>query len=157
MEETNQTSNNNMMVMGGIVVLILVLIVGFFMMSNKKNTPSTTTMKVTTIPTESQPTSEPTAAITDKNVKTITVEAGSFYYKPNVINVKKGDTVKIVMTAKDMSHNFNIDELAVTMPLTKMGTSSTVEFTANKTGTFEYYCSVGRHRANGQVGKLIVE
>jgi len=32
-----------------------------------------------------------------------------------------------------------------------------VEFTADTPGEFEYYCSVGQHRANGQVGKLIVE
>ena len=32
-----------------------------------------------------------------------------------------------------------------------------VEFTVDKTGTFEYYCSVGQHRANGMVGNLIVE
>ncbi len=32
-----------------------------------------------------------------------------------------------------------------------------VEFTADKKGTFEYYCSVGEHRVNGMKGKFIVE
>ncbi len=89
--------------------------------------------------------------------KTITMEAGSFYYKPNVIKVKKGTKVKVIMTSKDMMHNFNIDELNIKSETAKAGTSTTVEFTASKTGTFEYYCSIGRHRANGQIGKLIVE
>jgi len=37
------------------------------------------------------------------------------------------------------------------------GTPTSVTFVADKTGTFEYYCSVGNHRAQGMVGKLIVE
>jgi plastocyanin len=28
---------------------------------------------------------------------------------------------------------------------------------ADKKGTFEYYCSVGQHRALGMKGKLVVE
>lgn len=93
----------------------------------------------------------------DEDVKTISIEAGSFYYKPAVITVKKGETVKLVMTSKDMMHDFNIDELGIKLPLTKSGETNSVEFTPTKTGTFEYYCSVGQHRKNGQVGKITVE
>jgi nitrosocyanin len=89
-------------------------------------------------------------------VKTVEVEAGSFYYKPNTITVKKGEKVKIVMKSVDMMHDFNIDELGVKVPITKSGSTATAEFTADKVGTFEYYCSVGQHRANGQVGTLVV-
>ena len=92
-----------------------------------------------------------------KDIKEINMEAGSFYYKPNVITVKKGETVKIVMHSVSMMHDFNIDELNVKMPIVKNGDTGTVEFAANKVGTFEYYCSVGQHRANGQVGKITVE
>ena len=61
------------------------------------------------------------------------------------------------MKAADQMHNFNIDELGVKLPIVKSGNTGTVEFTADKLGTFEYYCSVVQHRANGQVGKLIVQ
>jgi len=91
-----------------------------------------------------------------KNIKEINMEAGSFYYKPNTITVKKGETVKIVMHSVSMMHDFNIDELNVRMPIVKNGDTGTVEFTADKVGTFEYYCSVGQHRANGQVGKITI-
>ena len=97
------------------------------------------------------------AGASDTTVKTIDVEAGSFYYKPDTITVKKGQKVKIVLHAVSMMHDFNIDELNVKAPITKNGDTSTVEFTPDKTGTFEYYCSVGQHRANGQVGKITVE
>jgi plastocyanin len=32
-----------------------------------------------------------------------------------------------------------------------------VEFTPNIVGEFEYYCSVGDHRAKGMTGTIIVE
>lgn len=90
-------------------------------------------------------------------IKVVEMEAGSFYYKPNAIEVSKGQKVKIVMKAVSMMHDFNIDELGVKMPIVKNGETGTVEFTADKVGSFEYYCSVGQHRANGQVGTLTVK
>jgi plastocyanin len=35
--------------------------------------------------------------------------------------------------------------------------STFIEFVANKKGKFEYYCSVGEHRAMGMKGNLVVE
>ncbi|KKS17610.1 MAG: Blue (Type 1) copper domain protein [candidate division WWE3 bacterium GW2011_GWC1_41_7] len=93
----------------------------------------------------------------DEDVITVELEAGSFYYRPEGITVPVGSRVKIVMTAADTMHNFNIDELGVKIPITREGSTSTVEFTADQVGEFEYYCSVGQHRQNGQVGTLIVE
>jgi len=93
----------------------------------------------------------------ETGIRTVTIEAGSFYYKPDVIRVKKDEKVKLVLNSVDMMHDFNIDELGVTVPITKAETSSTVEFTPDQVGTFEYYCSVGEHRANGQVGTIVVE
>lgn len=93
----------------------------------------------------------------ETGVRAIEVEAGSFYYQPNVIRVKKGETIKLTLNSVDMMHDFNIDELDVSIPVTAGGQSATVEFTADTVGTFEFYCSVGEHRANGQVGTLIVE
>jgi nitrosocyanin len=93
----------------------------------------------------------------DKDVTVIEVEAGSFYYKPNAITVKKGQKVKIVMHSVSMMHDFNIDELNVKMPIIKNGDTGTIEFTPDQVGTFEYYCSVGQHRKMGQIGTLTVE
>lgn len=36
------------------------------------------------------------------------------------------------------------------------GATTSVEFVADQVGNFEYYCSVGQHRANGMVGTLTV-
>jgi len=37
------------------------------------------------------------------------------------------------------------------------GQKTTVQFVANQTGTFEFYCGVGSHRDLGMVGQLIVQ
>ena len=105
------------------------------------------------VPSKSASLTQPT----NESIKTVEVEAGSYYYKPNIITAKKGETIKIEMKSVSMMHDFNIDELGVKMPIVKNGDTGTVEFTVDKVGTFEYYCSVGQHRQLGQVGKLIVE
>lgn len=89
-------------------------------------------------------------------VQVVNIEGGSFYYKPDTITVKKGQKVQVVMKSADMMHDFVIDELNVKMPIVQSGNTGTVEFVADQVGTFEYYCSVGQHRKNGQVGTLIV-
>lgn len=94
------------------------------------------------------------AMMTEEN--SFALEAGSFYYKPSVITVKKGETVKIVLNSVDMMHDFVIDELNVRTEIIKSGESGEVTFTPTVAGEFEFYCSVGEHRANGMVGTLIV-
>lgn len=123
------------------------------MMNNEQSSTTSVTPETSSI---SSPPGVPSGT-TNMDVKIIDVEAGSFYYKPNIIEVTRGQKVKIVLTAVSMMHDFNIDELGVKMPVVKNGNTGTVEFTADKVGTFEYYCSVGQHRANGQVGKITVK
>jgi cytochrome c oxidase subunit 2 len=153
-----------------VIVIIVLAGLGYMMMKSNTSTTSQTTPApteavnmndgATAAPTAEAPTGTDSGAMTDgqtADVKTVNIEAGSFYYKPNEIRVKKGQKVKIVMKAVSMMHDFNIDELNVKMPIVKNGETGTVEFTPDQTGTFEYYCGVGQHRKNGQVGTIIVE
>lgn len=142
-----------------VVAAIAVVLIGGFMLFNRPtNEPATDTAPVeTTQPAVTDSTESADPATTAGDVITIDMEAGSFYFTPNEIRVKKGQTVRINLTAKDMMHDFNIDELDVDGPVVEAGESTTVEFTASEVGSFEFYCSVGQHRANGQVGTLIVE
>lgn len=88
---------------------------------------------------------------------TFNVVGGNFFYTPNEIRVKKGDTVRIVFENAGGYHNFVLDEFNVTMEPFNGVDTRTVEFVADKSGSFEYYCSVGKHRQMGQKGTLIVE
>ncbi len=75
-----------------------------------------------------------------------------------VLRVKEGNTVRIVLASNDMPHDWVVDELnARTARVVKGEPAVSVEFVASKKGTFEYYCSVGQHRANGMKGTLVVE
>lgn len=90
---------------------------------------------------------------------TFDVTGGSFYFTPNEIRVKQGDKVKINFTNAGGMHNLILDAFNVQTKTLKTGESEVISFTANKKGTFEFYCGVGNgyHRMMGQIGALIVE
>jgi plastocyanin len=73
------------------------------------------------------------------------------------LKVKLGDTVRVELSVVSGFHDFVIDEFNASTARVNEGESVFVEFIADKAGTFEYYCSVGEHRAAGMFGKLIVE
>lgn len=89
--------------------------------------------------------------------KTIKVDAKNFSFSPTKITVKKGESVKIQLVNAEGFHDFVIDEFNVKTE--KIGANQTAEvtFTPDKTGSFEYYCSVGSHRQMGMKGILTVE
>lgn len=151
MEENNRKKINPLLIVGAITIVALL---GFYFVNGMKKSPET---NQETAQTQKQEEIVPTKAQANNEAKTITMDAGAFYYSVKEIKVKKGDKVTITFTSKDMMHDFNIDELGVKSEIAKAGETKTVEFTADKVGTFEYYCSVGQHRKMGQIGKLIVE
>src|SRR3989344_8596563 len=115
---------------------------------------------VTSVPTFSPvltPTPTPTPRATVSNVREFIVLGNSFKFNPAEIRVRKGDTVRIVFKNEGGMHNWVLDEFNARTKTLQSGQTDTIEFVANKTGTFEYYCSVGNHRQMGMVGKLIVE
>lgn len=89
--------------------------------------------------------------------KEFTIQSNGFSFTPNTMAVKKGDRVKITFTNPAGTHDLKIDEFSAATPKLNAGESATIEFIADKTGSFEYYCSVGNHRAMGMWGTLTVE
>jgi nitrosocyanin len=133
-------------------ILVVLAVAAFFVFKPK----SQVSMEATPTAEPTQASQLPTQAVTTEGVKEFVLEGGSFYYKPNVITVKKGDKVKVTMNSVSMMHDFVIDELNVKSEVAPSGKAAVVEFTADKAGSFEFYCSVGQHRANGMVGTLVV-
>lgn len=91
-------------------------------------------------------------------VKEFTVDGSNFKFEPSTMTVNKGDTVKVTFKNTGGFHDFVIDEFAGAK--TKQigaNASETIEFVADKAGTFEYYCSVGNHRGMGMKGTLTVK
>ncbi len=137
------------------IVLAIVAILGgaIYFTQNKSSEQSPTKMQSEQATTQTDTNSE---SVETSDVTVIEMEAGSFYYTPNVITAKKGEKIRIVMKSVSMMHDFVIDELGVKMPVVKDGDTGTVEFVADKVGSYEYYCSVGQHRANGQSGTITI-
>lgn len=109
---------------------------------------------------ENEGTTAPVAtdgAMAKAEAKTFEVGAGNFSFSVKEMKVKQGDTVKIVFTNNEGFHDWVIDEFSARTKQLAAGKSETIEFVADKKGTFEYYCSVGAHRAMGMRGNLIVE
>ncbi len=91
---------------------------------------------------------------------TFDVAGGSFYFTPNEITVKQGDKVVINFTNVGGTHNLTFTDFGgIATKTIQGGETDTIEFTADKKGTFEYYCAVGKgfHRMMGQIGVLIVQ
>lgn len=97
------------------------------------------------------------------DVKTFVLTGENYYFEMEgvqapEIRVKEGDKVRIEFSSIDGFHDFVIDEFGAATDQVRPNDPMTfVEFTASKSGSFEFYCSVGSHRANGMVGLLIVE
>ena len=90
------------------------------------------------------------------NVKEFSISAAPFSFTPATMVVNKGDTVKITVKNTKGTHNLKIDEFNAATRILNAGETQTITFVADKVGTFEYYCSVGNHRAQGMVGTLTV-
>lgn len=93
----------------------------------------------------------------DENVMEVTVTGRNMSFDPKEIKVKKGQKVRVTFKNAQGFHDFVLDEFNVKTKQISAGQEEVVEFIADKTGTFEYYCSVGSHRQMGMTGKLIVE
>ncbi len=73
------------------------------------------------------------------------------------LRVKEGETVRIEFTSTAGFHDWVVDEFDAKTDRAMTGSTVSVEFVADKKGTFQYYCSVGNHKDLGMIGNLIVE
>ncbi len=154
-----------------IAIVVLVLIVlGFWVwgMNGKQTQAPSVSSTTETTPAPSAGTPATTDSNTSANanvnvsigttpVKEFTVTGQNFSFTPSTITVNKGDKVKITFKNTSGFHDFKIDEFGVAAPQAKSPNTSVLEFTANKTGSFQYYCSVGSHRSMGMWGTLTVK
>ena len=134
-----------------IIIALIVIIGGYWLFTNKKMQPINIETQEVQQVVKTPITTEPI------NVKSFTVEGGNFTFTPNMITVAKGDTVRITFKNTEGFHDLIIDEYNVKTKQLSTGQEETIEFVADKVGAFEYYCSVGSHRAMGMVGTLEVK
>lgn len=139
------------------ILALVVLGGGLLLFTNQKNNSATMTPQTTVTATQQDTSTSPTETAEMNIGSPIAVEGGMLYFKPNEIRVKKGEKVTITFTNVEGMHDFIIDEFNAKTKIIRAGMSETIEFTPDKVGEFEFYCSVMDHRQQGMVGKLIVE
>lgn len=166
-----------------LIVVAVIGFVGFNLLSNEATAPTTenTTTKPDTVEsgqlapdapdevsdmeveemveTEAEEEETTPAPVTEEPAeeKVFTIDAFSFGYSEDEIRVNQGDVVTINLTNSNGFHDWVVDEFDAATEKIQAGDTTSVTFVADQTGTFEYYCSVGNHRAQGMVGTLIVE
>ena len=91
------------------------------------------------------------------NVQEVRLEAYQYGYSPERIVVKKGETVKLLATSRDVPHGVFIKEYGINEKVEK-GKDKEIEFIADKVGEFDILCSVYCGRGHHSMkSKLIVE
>ena len=98
------------------------------------------------------------------------VNAGAFYFSPNVLEIESGSTVTWTNVGGLHDVNFDINTLTGESfgnpesfsfsAVYSAGPSSPVEigsYTFTIPGTYNYDCSIGDHASQGMVGQIIVE
>jgi Icc-related predicted phosphoesterase/plastocyanin len=73
--------------------------------------------------------------------KVIKITAKKFEYSPDKIIIKKGVPVTLELTSLDVLHGFNCPDLKIRSDIPREKVS-TIRFTPEKTGTFDFHCDV---------------
>jgi len=79
-------------------------------------------------------------------VRTIEIKAYQFFFEPKQIIVNKGEKIRLIISAEDIPHGFEIEGL--TIPgydidtKIRPGFPLTIEFLADEKGVWEIICSI---------------
>lgn len=86
------------------------------------------------------------------------VTASKYQFEPAELTVDQGDQVSITIKSADRTHGFEIKGYGVKTDVPDGGRAVTVEFTADKPGTFTISCSKWCGSGHGRMkGRLIVK
>lgn len=147
----------------GILILLGLTLVGGVLWARRRVSVGGGSSMPTVEPTEVMMPKEETAGagreddVVAGGTREFVVVGSNFKFDVKEMRVKKGDTVRVIFRSAGGTHDWVVDEFDVRTSQLGEEEEEEIEFVADKAGTFEYYCSVGNHRAMGMVGKLVVE
>lgn len=115
-------------------------------------------IKVEIIPADGAPAEDGERVETSGNdlpVKKVTMKSGNFFFEPASIAAQAGQIVEVTFAENSGTHTFVIDEIGLKQSIKE---GETLRFTAPANGgTYEFYCDIGNHRAQGMFGSLHVK
>ena len=129
-----------------IAIALVVVFAGIYLYSN--NNKGSNLSGVTIQDVDSQ---------TDSGeIKEFAMTAKQWKFEPNSITVNQGDLVRLKITSIDVAHGIAIPDYRINAYLSP-GQIVSIEFTADRAGTFPFACSVSCGVGHsGMGGKLIV-
>jgi cytochrome c oxidase subunit 2 len=77
----------------------------------------------------------------ENGIRIIEIKASRYKFSPDPIVVKLGEKVRLVLTSTDVAHGLSLPPFRVNI-IAAPGQAKTVEFIADKKGTFHAHCSI---------------
>lgn len=91
-----------------------------------------------------------------EEVKEFKITAKKYSFEPKIIEVNKGDKVRLIINSADVAHSIVIPEYEINERI-NVGQTVTVEFIADTVGSFSSFCSVYCGSGHGEMkGEIIV-
>lgn len=88
----------------------------------------------------------------------INISGNEFAFTPSNITVRKGQPAKITFkNAGKYPHNLVVSDLNLQTKTIQPGEEDSITFTPDKTGSFEFICTVPGHADRGMKGTLTVQ
>ncbi len=98
---------------------------------------------------------QPSGSISN-GVRVVEVKAKKYAFMPGEIVVNQGEKVRFDLSTEDVTHGIQLKEFKVDQRI-EPGKPVSVEFTADKAGTYTFHCSVFCGLGHmGMRGKLVV-
>jgi cytochrome c oxidase subunit 2 len=88
----------------------------------------------------------------------LNIDSFNWGFDQDPVKIKKGDTVRLTLSASSGRHGIAIPNYDVSTPPVIEGETHVVEFVASEAGTFDYFCNVpcGQGHMNMR-GQIVVE
>lgn len=98
----------------------------------------------------------PIPTVHEPRTHDVMIDASQFEFSPSRLNVNRGDTVQVTLSASDVVHGFFLDGYEIDFRV-EPGTSQEFTFTADRSGKFRYRCSVACGALHPfMIGELVV-
>lgn len=97
----------------------------------------------------------PRVVVARGDPRTIQIVAKRFAFEPEVIEVERGESVRLVLRSADVTHGLEIDGYDLKVEIPRGGEPVSLEFVAERAGRFRVkcseYCGSGHRRMRGEL------
>jgi heme/copper-type cytochrome/quinol oxidase subunit 2 len=88
--------------------------------------------------------------------ETLEIVASRQGFRPRVVNVRKGQPVRLLLSSADGEHCFALDALRIEKRIVP-GKATVLDLTPDRSGTFPFYCCLEEGAAaDSENGRLVI-